>query len=203
MKMTADPNRHDAEAGRTPMPLGESFDDVLAAAKTGAEWAWAALYRSIAGQVIGYLRSRGASEPEDVTSEAFLNVARAIHGFEGNENSFRSWIFVIAHRRLIDDRRAASRRPAEAGRLIEPKSEPVGGNVEVEAVDRLVTDELLKAFDHLTEGQRDVLGLRIIAALSLEETAQVVGKSVGAIKALQRRGLETLREKIDSEGVTL
>lgn len=185
------------------MHLGESFDDVLAAAKTGAEWAWAALYRSLAGQVTGYLGSRGASDPEDLTSEAFLNVARAIHGFEGDEPSFRSWVFVIAHRRLIDDRRAVSRRPNSIGRVTVSNREPLGGNVETEAVDRLVTDELRAAFEHLTEGQRDVLGLRIIAGLSLEETAQVVGRSVGAIKALQRRALESLREKMDSEGVTL
>jgi RNA polymerase sigma-70 factor (ECF subfamily) len=87
--------------------------------------------------------------------------------------------------------------------LIGPKVEPVGGNVEAEAVERLVTNELLEAFENLTEDQRDVLGLRIVAALSLEETADVIGKSVGATKALQRRALESLREKIDSESVTL
>jgi RNA polymerase sigma-70 factor (ECF subfamily) len=201
--MTADPNRHGPEGGQQHLPLGEAFNDVLAAAKTGAEWAWAALYRSLAGQVTGYLRSRGASDPEDVTSEAFLNIARAIHTFEGDEKSFRSWIFVIAHRRLLDHRRAASRRPVERGRLMEPKYEPVGGDVEAEAVERLVTSELLQTFEGLTEGQRDVLGLRIVAALSLEETAHVMGKSVGATKALQRRALESLRERIDSEDVTL
>ena len=201
--MTANPKRHGAEGGQARLPLGESFKDVLAAAKTGAEWAWAALYRSLAGQVTGYLRSRGATDPEGVTSEAFLNIARAIHTFEGDEDSFRSWIFVIAHRRLIDDRRAASRRPVMIGRLMDPIGEPVGGNVEAEAVERLVTNELLEVFENLSEGQRDVLGLRIVAALSLEETARVMGKSVGATKALQRRALESLKEKIDSKGVTL
>ena len=200
--MTANPNRHGAEGQSTPLPLGESFHDVLAAAKAGAEWAWADLYRSLAGQVTGYLRSRGAADPEDVTSEAFLNIARAIHTFEGDENSFRSWIFVIAHRRLIDDRRSAGRRPARVGALFDPKGELVGGNVEAEAVERLVTNELMEAFEDLTESQRDVLGLRIIAGLSLEETARVISKSVGATKALQRRALESLREKIGSEGVT-
>jgi RNA polymerase sigma-70 factor (ECF subfamily) len=180
--------------------LGETFGEVLAAAKTGAEWAWAALYRSLAGQVTGYLRSRGATDPEDVASEAFFSVARAIHSFEGDESAFRSWIFVIAHRRLIDERRALSRRPSE----IEHESigDPVGGNVETEAVERLITDDLLKAFEQLTDAQRDVLSLRIVAALSLDETARVVGRSLGATKALQRRALEAMRAKIDLEGVT-
>jgi RNA polymerase sigma-70 factor (ECF subfamily) len=198
----ADPNRHHALEGRIPTRFGESFGDVLAAAKAGAEWAWSALYRSLAGQVSGYLRSRGASDPEDVASEAFLNVARAIHSFDGDETAFRSWVFVIAHRRLIDERRALSRRPPEIGHLNEAMSEPVGGNVETEAVEKLVPDDLLRAFEHLTDGQRDVLCLRVVAALSLDETARVVGRSVGATKALQRRALEAMRAKIDTEGVT-
>jgi RNA polymerase sigma-70 factor (ECF subfamily) len=175
---------------------------VLAAAKTGAEWAWATLYRSLAGQVTGYLRSRGATEPEDVASEAFFNVARAIHSFDGDESAFRSWIFVIAHRRLIDERRALSRRPSAVEHLSGLKNEPVGGNVETEAVERLITDDVLRVFEQLTDAQRDVLSLRVVAALSLEETARVVGRSVGATKALQRRALEAIRAKIDLEGVT-
>jgi RNA polymerase sigma-70 factor (ECF subfamily) len=175
---------------------------VLAAAKTGAEWAWAALYRSLAGHVTGYLRSRGATDPEDVASEAFLNAARAIHSFDGDESAFRSWIFVIAHRRLIDERRALSRRPSVVEHLSELKNEPVGGNVETEAVERLITDDVLRVFEKLTDAQRDVLSLRVVAALSLEETARVVGRSVGATKALQRRALEAIRAKIDLEGVT-
>ena len=197
-----DPNRRRAQEARISTRLGESFGDVLVAAKTGAEWAWAALYRSLAGQVTGYLRSRGASDPEGVASEAFLNVARAIHSFNGDESAFRSWIFVIAHRRLLDERRAMSRRPREIGLLVDSMPEPAGGNVETEAVERLITDDLLRAFEQLTDAQRDVLSLRVVAALSLDETARVIGRSLGATKALQRRALEAMRAKIDLEDVT-
>jgi RNA polymerase sigma-70 factor (ECF subfamily) len=55
----------------------------------------------------------------------------------------------------------------------------------------------------LTEAQRDVLALRLIAGLTLAETAQVMGKRVGAIKALQRRALATLHNTIDFDSVTL
>ncbi len=197
-----DPNRRRAQEARISTRLGESFGEVLVAAKTGAEWAWAALYRSLAGQVTGYLRSRGASDPEGVASEAFLNVARAIHSFNGDESAFRSWIFVIAHRRLLDERRAMSRRPREIGLLVDSMPEPAGGNVETEAVERLITDDLLRAFEQLTDAQRDVLSLRVVAALSLDETARVIGRSLGATKALQRRALEAMRAKIDLEDVT-
>ena len=86
------------------MEQADDFDIVLAAAKAGAEWAWGVLFRSLAGPVTGYLASRGASDPEDLTSEAFLQIARNIHSFDGSESAFRSWVFVIAHRRLIDSR---------------------------------------------------------------------------------------------------
>ena len=183
------------------MPLGPSFEATLGAAKEGAEWAWAALYRDLAGPVTGYLASRGAREPEDLASETFLQVARNVQGFDGNEAAFRSWVFVIAHRRLIDSRRAQGRRPAMVP-LTTHEREHSGGNVEDEALDALVTDELQAALEELSETQRDVLALRIIGHLTLEETADVVGKRVGAVKAAQRRGLLALREHLDLERVT-
>lgn len=176
----------------------ESFERVLEAARAGAEWAWASLYRELAGPVTGYLASRGAGEPEDVTSEVFLKVARSIHTFEGDKSSFRSWVFVIAHRRLIDERRSVRRQPE----FTEFFPDNSAGNVESEAVDLLITNELRQVFEELTDNQRDVLALRMIAGLTLADTAQVLGKKVGAVKALQRRALEALRERIDLENVT-
>lgn len=186
------------------MSFGEEpFESILEAAKAGAEWAWAALYRDLAGPVTGYLASRGAAEPEDIASEVFLKVARSVHTFSGDESSFRSWIFVIAHRRLIDERRSEGRQPSFTELPADYSLNGAGGNVEHEALDLLVTDELKEAFDLLTDGQRDVLALRMIAGLTLAETAQIMGKKVGAVKALQRRALEAVQERIDLENVTL
>lgn len=183
------------------MPLGPKFEATLNAAKDGAEWAWAALYRDLAGPVTGYLASRGARDAEDLASETFLQVARNIQRFEGEEVAFRSWVFVIAHRRLIDWRRSQSRRPSTVP-LATHDGEQSGGDVEVEAIDRVVTAELQDAFEKLTETQRDVLALRIIGHLTLEETAGVVGKRLGAVKAAQRRGLVALREHLELKRVT-
>lgn len=183
------------------MPLGPDFESVLGAAKAGADWAWALLYRELAGPVTGYLAARRAPDPEDVAAETFLQVARGIHGFEGGEEAFRSWVFVIAHRRLIDARRKAMRRP-DLVALPDSESGHRGGDVEEEAMENLVTNELQRALDALTDDQRDVLTLRIIANLTLEETADAVGKRVGAVKALQRRGLIALRLRIDQDRVT-
>lgn len=186
-----------------PLPIGhEAFESVLAAAQAGAEWAWASLYRDLAGPVRGYLASRGAHEPDDVTSEVFLKVAGAIQRFNGDEASFRSWVFVIAHRRLIDERRHRGRQPD----LTEwhPESVVPGGvgDVESEAMERISTEEVHEMFSVLTETQRDVLSLRMIGGLSLEQTAQVMGKGVGAVKALQHRALTTLQSRFDAEGIS-
>jgi RNA polymerase sigma-70 factor (ECF subfamily) len=183
------------------MALGDNFESALEAAKSGAEWAWALLYRDLAGPVIGYLWSRGAPEPEDLAAETFLQVARNIHSFEGGEAAFRSWVFVIAHRRLIDIRRRKGRQPELS--ILPDEFQHAGGDAEAEAVDRLVTDELRLVLGTLTEEQRDVLSLRIIGNLTLDETADVLGKRVGAVKALQRRGLIALRENLEQKRVSL
>lgn len=177
----------------------ETFESLLEAARAGAEWAWVELYRELAGPVTGYLASRGGREPEDLTSEVFLQVARHVHAFTGDMAQFRSWVFVIAHRRLLDERRRLGRRPE----TVKMEAEVPAGDVEDEALERLVTDEMMEAFDQLSEGQRDVLSLRIIAGLSLAETADVVGKKVGAVKAIQRRALESLQARLDSEDVSI
>lgn len=184
------------------MTFGEAaFESILAACKSGAEWAWAAVYRDLAGPVTGYLAGRGSAEPEDTASEVFLKVARNIETFTGDESSFRSWVFVIAHRTMLDERRARGRRPTTT-ELGAATSDGEGGNVEREAVDELITDELRKAFTQLTESQRDVLALRIIGGLTVDQTAEVLGKGPGAIKALQRRALAALKQIVDLEDVT-
>lgn len=184
------------------LPVGDqAFESILTAAKAGADWAWAAIYRDLAGPVRGYLASRGCPEPEDVASEVFVKVARTIHRFEGGESSFRSWVFVIAHRRMIDERRRHGRRPELVGLDGATGIRP-GGDVESEAMELITMDELSSALGLLTEAQRDVIHLRMIAGLSLEQTAQVMGKRTGAIKALQHRALATLQHALDFEDIS-
>lgn len=168
----------------------------IEAAKDGAEWAWESIYRDFAGPVTGYLRGRGARDPDDLSSEVFFQVARDIHRFEGDESSFRSWLFVIAHRRLVDDRRARSRTldtVNEDSRDIETE----GGDVEAEVMEHLSLSRVEDMLETLTEDQRNVLALRIIGDLTLEETAAVMSKRVGAIKALQRRALQTIKRHLE------
>jgi DNA-directed RNA polymerase specialized sigma24 family protein len=80
----------------------ERFTSLLESARQGSEAAWQELYGGLAPAILGYLRANGAPDPEDILSEVFLQVARDIARFDGDERGFRSWVFTIAHHRLID-----------------------------------------------------------------------------------------------------
>ena len=182
------------------MAFGESFQTVLSAAQVDAPWAYERLYRSLSPSVCGYLRIRGASDPEDLTSEVFLGAFRGIASFSGDEDQFRSWVFTIAHRRLTDERRARGCRPPLAdGEL--PDS--AGGDVEEEALRRLSAERVRSLCAGLAPDQGDVLLLRLVSGLTVEAIADVLDKTPGAVKALQRRGICALRRQLEREGVPL
>jgi RNA polymerase sigma factor (sigma-70 family) len=182
--------------GHTPPPGPLSFESVVTAARAGADWAWTRLYDSLAPTLLGYLRAQGAPDPEGICGEVFCQLVRDIDRFEGDETGFRSWVFVMVHHRLVDDVRRRKRRPEtvsapEAFIAIEDPTDVA------ELVIRGAREaELRTLLDELTEAQRDVLLLRIFGGLTLEEVARTVGKRVGAVKALQRRALEALRDKV-------
>ena len=159
------------------------------------------LYADLAPAVAGYLRVQRAAEPEDLTSEVFLGVFRGLASFEGGEPQFRSWVFTIAHRRLQDERRRLARQPQLAS--IDPAATVPAGDVEREALEVLGEQWVIGLCARLSVDQRTVLLLRVVADLTAEEVARITGKSVGAVKALQRRALQSLRRKLAREGVSL
>ena len=190
---------------RVPRPVvfGESFDSLLAAAHAGAGWAFTRLYQGLAPAVAGYLTVQGAAEPDDLTSDVFQRAFTGIGSFSGDEARFRSWVFTIAHNVLVDDRRRRDRRPVPAAAPGPPGAEPVGGNVEDDALRRLSEERVRALCDLLSPDQRDVLLLRLLAGLTLEETATALDRTTGAVKALQHRGVATLRRHLEREGVSL
>lgn len=177
--------------------VGTQFDGVITAAQVGADWAWTLLYRSVAPNILGYLRARGAHDEENLLGEVFLQVARNIGGFTGDEDGFRSWVFLVAHHRLLDERRTQRRRPATA--MAEVPDAP-GGSAEDEAIEGLLSYEARKLLDVLTPEQREVVLLRVFADLPLEEVARIVQRPLSAVKALQRRGHARLRKQIIEQG---
>ena len=178
------------------MRTGLPFDDVLAAAQAGAAWAFEVLYRDLSPAVTGYLRLHGAAEPDDLASETFIGVFTGLAGFSGDEVALRAWVFTIAHRRLVDDWRRRSRRPQLSDDATDLTA-VAGGDAEDDALARVGTETVHRLCGSLPADQRSVLLLRILADLTVEQVAEVLGRSVGSVKALQRRGLRTLRAHLD------
>jgi RNA polymerase sigma-70 factor (ECF subfamily) len=173
----------------------ERFTTLLEAARQGSEAAWQELYEGFAPVVLGYLRANNAPDPEDVLSEVFLQVARDIATFEGEEPGFRSWLFTIAHHRLIDARRHSARRPVD---LSPEPPEPTSraDDAAEEALARIGLEEVHRVLGLLSEDQRAVLLLRVLGDMSVEDVAKAVGKRPGAVKALQRRGLAAVKREL-------
>ena len=182
------------------MPAGHPtgnppFEQVLDAAQAGAGWAYTKLWNDHAGAVAAFARSRGSRDADDLTSEVFLAVFDRLGEFRGDERAFRSFVFSIAYRRLVDELRRRERRgePEEWT----PESDPRrASSAEDEVSARLGDQAALALLDGLSADQRDVMVLRVVADLTVEQVAEVLGKRVGAVKALQRRALATLRKKV-------
>lgn len=149
-------------------------------------------YRAFAPTVLGYLRSQRAPDPENILGEIFLQVARDWPKFRGDEAALRRWVFSIAHNRLLDARRAASRRPSVSSSLVPDRTAP-------QATDALDPD-LLAALSALTPEQREVVVLRFVADLPLEDVARITRRRVGAVKAMQHRALEALERALGPGG---
>ncbi len=177
---------------------------MIEAARHHDTWAFSRLYESLAPAVHGYLRAQGVREAEDLTSEVFIAVLSSCPSFRGDETQFRRWVFTIAHRRMVDSRRSDGRRPNvrsldESGaQAVPPGRSPAA---EDGALRDLGTGRVRFLLSALSTDQRCVLVLRVIADLSVDDVAVALHKPPGAVKALQRRALATLRRRLSQERV--
>lgn len=175
------------------MPSTTPPGSVIDAARAGHEWAFERLFRDLAQPIRGFAVGRGADDPEDLANEVLAEAFRDLPQFEGDETAFRAFAFHIARRRLIDSYRHQKRRPSLV--LGDVPSSPGADAGFSQAAG---TRAALALMQSLTHDQRDVILLRVVADLSLAETATVLDKPVSAIKALQRRALGSLRRELDS-----
>jgi RNA polymerase sigma-70 factor (ECF subfamily) len=159
--------------------------------------AWAEIYERYAPQLLGFFvnQLRDAAAAEDMTADVFLEALQAADRFHGNPADLRSWLFRIARNNLIDrirrDRRATldtieSASETELARAL-PSVDP--GDEALAALDRERVQEAIRS---LSPDQREVILLRLGGGLSGPEIATIVGKTTGAVKALQHRALATL-----------
>ncbi len=180
-----------------------SFPTTLQAARLRQEWAWREIYRDLSPVLLRYLRARGALEPEDLMADVFLQVVRKLSGFDGQEQEFRAWVLTIAHHRLVDELRRRARRPVElaSGEILANRGP--SGNAEEDALRSLAVERVRAIIARLSPDQQDVLFLRILGGLTVPEVSGVLGKTTGAVKALQARGVAAIKREISREAVSL
>ena len=175
------------------------LEDVLTAAQAGEAWALRRLYETLAPAVLAYLRARGAEDPEDLTSEVFVTVLPRLASVTGGAVGLRTFTFSVAHARLVDDLRRRSRR--QPSKEYDVSTDPrVMPSAEDEALVGLQGERVLSLLGMLLPDQRDVLTMRILGDLTVEQVATALGRSEGAVKQLQRRGLLTLRAHLEASG---
>lgn len=177
-------------------------DDLVRAAQNGDVAALNTLYRALAPAVHGYLCSKGVEDAEAATSDVFLGLFGQLGRVRGGATGLRKLTFSIAHARMVDEYRTRQRRPATLSWAAEddPRREP---SAEHRAEVNESTRRVMRMLDRLPPDQREVLVLRILADLTIDQIADIMGRSHGAVKQLQRRGMVTLRGFVDAQGVTL
>ena len=175
------------------------FCGVLAAARAGAAWALVALYREFQPGILRYLKARAPGEGEDLAAEVWLDAAAGLGRFEGDETGFRAWLFTIAHRRLVDQRRRDARHRSLLGSLERlEQSNPLDCEAEVLASNGI--DAALALIARLPRDQAEVVLLRVVGGLDADEVAAIVGKKAGTVRVLQHRALKRLAAELTKEG---
>ena len=155
--------------------------------------AFAQLYEEHFTRIYRYvaLRIGDKTEAEDMTQQVFINALQSISSFKWKGIPFSAWLFRIAHNQVVDYLRKRTKH------VTEPIDEVVAtskSNPQLEVERKLDIEQLLLATQRLTRAQRDVISLRFTSEFSTAEVAKIMGKSQGAVKALQHSAIVSLRK---------
>jgi RNA polymerase sigma-70 factor (ECF subfamily) len=172
---------------------------VVTRAQRGEVDAIGALYDQHQEAIFRYLWARLGERQaaEDLTGDVFMRMIGALPNYRPSA-PFRAWLYRIARNRLIDHyrRRAQSPLPLTHAEVKTAEADPI-----TLAEHTLTIERLHRALAQLEEAQREVVALRFLSGLSLQETAAALDKTEAAIKALQHRGLAALRGLLMEEPV--
>ena len=185
------------------MTIGSEFDSVLLAAQEGGEWAFAVLYRDLNPRLVRYLGAKAPGVGDDLAAETWLAAARNLPSFRGDEDAFRGWLFTIARRRLVQHWRDSARRPATPSDPESFTDRRAADDPETEGLAAVSAREAARAIAAaLPPDQADVVLLRMLAGLDVDQVAEILGKRPGTVRVLQHKALRRLAQKISPEVLT-
>ncbi len=170
-------------------------------ARTGDADAFGLLYDHYQGSVYRFLfyRTRSSTLAEDLTSETFFRALRNMQNFRWQGKDFGAWLMTIA-RNLATDHFKAGRTRLEMATEDMGLHDDATEGPEHAVLASLTNELLLKALTELPSEQKDCLIMRFLQGMSIAETAAVLGRSEGAVKQLQLRGVRNLA-KLMPEGI--
>ena len=169
-------------------------ESLVRRAKQHDQEAFAQLYEQYFDKIYRYviLRIGNDAEAEDMTQQVFLNALQSISSFRWKGIPFSAWLFRIAHNKVVDYLRR------KKGTIV-PLDESLASNdrnTQLVVEHRQDVEQLLLATKKLTGAQREVISLRFASELSIAQVAKVMGKSEGAVKALQHSAIVALRQAL-------
>lgn len=170
------------------------------AAQDGDENAFRAVYRAAHPRLLGYVRTLvGDGDAEDVTSEAWLQIARDLASFTGDADRFRGWAARIARNRALDHIRMRGRRPAIGGDESELTGHAADCDTAGAAMESLSTGLTMALIAQLPQDQAEAVVLRVVVGLDAKSAAETLGKRPGAVRTAAHRGLKKLAELLGAE----
>ena len=172
------------------------LETALDAARGGDEMAFALLWRENNARLTKFVQARTFNSNldfEEIVSETWLSVAKDIKKFKGEYSAFTAWVYGIARNRIIDAARKRDRTIRPQAELEEAFWLPSGQDLAREFEADSKVKEIIAEINRLPEAQAEVLMLRVVSDLSVEEVAKVVKKNPNAVRVLAHRGLTTLK----------
>jgi RNA polymerase sigma-70 factor (ECF subfamily) len=178
------------------------LEAALADSARGDQAALAIVYRELNPRLLRYLRHHAGPVAEDVASEVWLALAPQLDGFPGSFEQFRALMFAVARHRVVDEYRRKGRTPASAP-LDDAFELPDPADTETVAVEHLTAQGAVETLvRRLPADQAEVVLLRVLGDLDVEQVAGILGKSKGAVRIAQHRALRRLQRTFARKVVT-
>ena len=176
----------------------QNEESLVRKAQQRDEEAFAQLYEENFDKIYRYivLKIGNKAEAEDMTQQVFLKALQSISSFKWKGVSFSAWLFRIAHNQVVDYLRKKAKRSTTPIDDSLPSNE---SSPEIIAEGKLDIEQLIVATGQLTVAQREVISLRFTSELPISQVARVMGKSEGAVKALQHSAILALRKILAPE----
>jgi RNA polymerase sigma-70 factor (ECF subfamily) len=195
------------EAPEIPAALAAARENwkLVKRAQAGDESAFSELYLRYYDTVYKfiYYRTGRWEQAQDLTSDTFLRALRRIGSVTWQGKDFGAWLITIARNLIADHHKSGrSRLEVSVAEMQDDRADfTAEGNPELATIDHLSNVTLLTAVKQLNDEQQRCIILRFLNGFSVAETAEAMGKNVGAIKALQYRAVRTLNRILSEEGI--